>query len=243
MLQWPTVERQGLWWSIAQWTRWAKENSCGHLEWSIACWLRIVLTKRAVFESSWWRRALLMQKYQLLDRFHSQSISPVARASDRAVWWSFRCTLRFIRDWKHPLWWWSMWYSRYSAWTTAEVAQFILSLCIDEYVFHLYISMTDSFRMHMLKYACHSYQYLDYHFFVELYALALLEYIEGSPFYQYWYPLLQFSMNKRPYFSSLSAISPQSNSFTTLGCAKSWSIYLDGCGGTFIYCMRWRFLH
>ena len=136
-----------------------------------------------------------------------------------------------------------MWYNRYGAWTTAKVAQLVLSLCIDEHVFHLYIAMTDSFCVHMLKYACHSYQYLHYNFFVELYALALFQYIEGSPFYHYLYPLLQFSMNKRPYFSSFSAISPQSNNFTTLGWAKSWSIYLDECCGTFIYCMRWRFLY
>ena len=131
----------------------------------------------------------------------------------------------------------------YCAWTTAKVTQFILSLCIDEHILHLNIPMTDSFGVHMFEYACHCHQYPYDHFFVELYALALLQYIEGSPFYHYAYPLLQFSMNKRPYFSYFIVISPQSNSLTTLGWAKSCSIYLDECCVTFIYCMRWRFLY
>lgn len=53
------------------------------------------------------------------------------------------------------------------------------------------------------------------------------------------YPLLQFSMNNNPYFSSFMANSTKSYNLTTLGCASNCSIYLCWAGGTSIGYMRW----
>lgn len=52
------------------------------------------------------------------------------------------------------------------------------------------------------------------------------------------YPLLQFSMNNNPYFSSFMANSTKSYNLTTLGCTSSCSIYLYGGQGTSIDCRR-----